>query len=214
MLSVTRRPMKRVSSICLVLGLTLLPNLSWADDPEGFLVDDFEGPIRGGIEGTVDFGEGGDSSVEVSGSRAIKLSGEQAIKVVYEAVAGGYMWVARGYDLSVKGAGCWIVSPSDIDWHTYGAISFYMYGENSYTKVAFDLRDNGSEMWRFTVEDNFIGWRKIICPFEEFFARTDWQPSDADRNLVLDFPVKSFQFEPLPESKGCLYFDCVELVKK
>lgn len=206
--------MKRVFSICLALGFILALNSSWAEDPEGLLVDDFEGPIRGVIDGTVDFGAGGGSSVEVSGSRAIKFSGEQAIKVVYEAVVGGYMWVARGYNLDVKGAGCWMVSPSDIDWQTYQAISFYMYGESSHTKVAFDLKDNGSEMWRFTVEDNFIGWRRIVCPFEDFFVRTDWQPGDADRNWVLDFPLKSFQFEPLPEGRGCLYFDRVELIEK
>ncbi len=200
--------------ICLVLSFVLSANLSLAEDPKGLLIDDFEGPIRGGIDGTVDFGAGGGSLVEVSGSRAIKFSGEQAIKVTYEAVMGGYMWVARWYELNVKGAGCWRVLPSEIDWKNYSAMSFYMYGENSHTKVAFDLKDNGSEMWRFTVEDNFIGWRKIICPFEEFFARTDWQPNDADRNLVLDFPIKSFQFEPLPEGKGCLYFDCVGVVKK
>ena len=44
--------------------------------------------------------------------------------------------------------------------------------------------------------------------------RDDWQPEAADKNGQLDFPVKIFQFEPLPVSKGTLYFDTVELVKK
>jgi hypothetical protein len=61
--------------------------------------------------------------------------------------------------------------------------------------------------------DNFQGWEKITCPFSEFFARGDWQPQNADKNAVLNFPVKSFQFEPRPDSgtkQGKLYFDCVE----
>jgi len=105
-----------------------------------------------------------------------------------------------------------LVGVKDIEWGKFNAISFYMYGSDSKTKIAFDIKDGGSEMWRFMLEDNFQGWQRIICPFSEFFARGDWQPDSADKNAVLDFPVKSFQFECLPEAKGSLYFDSVELV--
>jgi len=64
------------------------------------------------------------------------------------------------------------------------------------------------------IEDNFKGWRRIICPFNEFFPRGDWQPDSADKNANLDFPIKSFQFEPRPESKGGVYFDDLELTRK
>jgi hypothetical protein len=64
------------------------------------------------------------------------------------------------------------------------------------------------------VEDNFKGWKEITCPFSEFFVRGDWQPSNADKNAVLNFPIKSFQFEPVPVSKGVVYFDRVELINK
>ena len=37
---------------------------------------------------------------------------------------------------------------------------------------------------------------------------------DLDKNGTIDFPIKVIQFEPLPGSKGTLYFDTVELVKK
>lgn len=177
------------------------------------LVDDFEGTITGGPEGTVDFGAGSGSSVNVSASTDIKYEGKQALKVEYDAVTGGYMWIARGYDLDVKGADVWRTNPKDINWKDYNAFSFYMYGQNSKGNIAFDIKDSGNEMFRFMVQDNFTGWKQIICPFAQFFSRSDWQPNNANKNDTIDFPLKSFQFEPLPESKGILYFDDVELVK-
>lgn len=176
------------------------------------LIDDFENSISAGPEGTVDFGSGGGSWIEVTSDSSIKHSGKQSLKVTYEAIAGGYMWIARGFDLGAKNT-AWLVKPEDIDWQKFSAISFYMYGNDSKTRVAFDIRDNGFEMWRFMLEDDFTGWKKIICPFNEFFVRSDWQPNNADKNGILDFPLKSFQFEPRPEAKGVLYFDTVELVE-
>jgi hypothetical protein len=177
---------------------------------QGLLLDDFENPISGGSEGTLDFGAGGGSSVEVTAATDIKYSGNQSIKVVYDAVSGGYMWVARGFGLDAKNT-AWLVKLEDIDWAKYKAFTFYVYGSDSKAKIAFDIKDNGNEMWRFMLEDNFTGWKKIVCPFNEFFARDDWQPDNADKNATLDFPIKIFQFEPRPEAKGTLYFDSVEL---
>lgn len=180
---------------------------------KGLLIDDFEGAISGGPEGTVDFGAGNGSSVEVVADNKIKYSGQQSIKVTYDAAPGGYMWVARGFDLDAKNAG-WQVLPQDIDWSKFNAISFYMYGSDSKAGITFDIKDNGNEMWRFMLEDNFQGWKQVVCPFNEFFSRGDWQPDSADKNAALDFPIKSFQFEPRPEAKGVAYFDSVELIKQ
>lgn len=187
-------------------------SICFAQD-KNVLLDDFEGTITTGPDGTADFGAGGGSSVEVEASADIKHSGNQCLKVIYNAVPGGYMWVARGFDLEAKNA-AWQVKPQDIKWDEYKAISFYMYGSDSQARVAFDIKDNGNEMWRYIVEDNFIGWREILSSFDEFFCRTDWQPANADKNGVLDFPLKNYQFEPLPESKGTFYFDAVELLRK
>lgn len=178
----------------------------------GLLLDDFEGAISGGLDGTVDFGSGNGSSVEVTASTEITHSQKQSLKVTFDAVSGGYMWVARGYGLDASNAG-WLVKPEEIKWDEYGSFSLYMYGSGSKANIAFDIKDNGNEIWRFMVEDNFTGWKQIICPFKDFVARDDWQPDSADNNLNLDFPVKSFQFEPRPESKGTIYFDKVELIK-
>jgi hypothetical protein len=202
-----------MKSLHLVLIFVFFFALACFAQEKGLLIDDFEGKISGGPEGTVDFGAGGGSSVEVTAATDIKYSGNQSLKVAYDAVSGGYMWVARGFSLDAKNA-AWLVKPQDIDWTKFKAISFYMYGSDSQTKIAFDIKDNGNEIWRFMVEDNFKGWKQIICPFNEFFARGDWQPNDADKNAVLNFPIKSFQFEPRPVAKGMVYFDDVQLISK
>lgn len=174
------------------------------------LLDDFAGEISGGPSGTVDFGAGNGSSVEVTAASDIKHSGSQSLKIVYNAVPGGYMWIARGYGLDAQNSR-WLLKPEEIKWEQYKAIAFYLYGSNSKTKVAFDIKDSGNEIWRFLFEDNFTGWKKITCLFQEFFCRGDWQPDAADKNATLNFPIKSFQLEPLPEAKGTLYLADVQL---
>ena len=178
----------------------------------GLVIDDFEGTISGGAEGTVDFGAGGGSTVEVSAAKEEKKSGAQSLKVNFDAVAGGYMWIARGYGLDVKNS-AWSVKPEDIKWNDYATIAFYMLGNGSGVEIAFDIKDNLGELWRFSVIDDFKGWKQIKCKFSDFSCRTDWQPDTADKNSQLDFPLKSYQWEPRPVAKGTLYFDNVELLK-
>lgn len=200
----------KILHLVLILCLSMAGLCCAQNQSQGLLLDDFEGPVSGGPEGTVDFGAGNGSSVEVSAALDIKNSGQQSIKVVYNAVNGGYMYVARGFGLDARNT-AWLVEPGKIDWARYKAFGFYVYGSDSKTQVAFDIKDNGNEMWRFMFEDNFTGWKKVVCPFHMFFARDDWQPDNADNNLTLNFPIKVFQFEPRPQAQGTLYFDRVEL---
>jgi hypothetical protein len=200
--------MKTTGILTLVLSFAIA-GLAFAQ-AQTLLIDDFEGTISGGPEGTVDYGAGNGSSVEVTAATDIAHSGKQSIKVDYDAVPDGYMWIARGFGLDAKNA-AWLVKPEEIKWNEYNAISFYMYGVDSKVKVAFDIKDSGNEIWRFMAEDNFKGWKQIVCPFKDFIVRDDWQPDSADKNGTLDFPIKSYQFEPRPEAKGTLYFDQVEL---
>ncbi|MDD5108514.1 MAG: carbohydrate binding domain-containing protein [Candidatus Omnitrophica bacterium] len=189
-----------VTGVCLAEGNNLL-------------LDDFEITVSGGTNGTVDFGAGNGSTVMVTAANDIKNSGNQALKVVYDAVPGGYIYVSRGTGLDAKNAN-WALKPSDIKWEEYKAISFYVYGTDSKAQIAFDIKDSGGEIWRFITADDFKGWKKVVVSFDKFAVRDDWQPNDADKNGQLDFPIKIFQFEPLPGSKGTFYFDTVELVKK
>jgi Carbohydrate binding domain (family 11) len=202
--------MKKIVFLAAVLILAATAGCFAVDN---LLLDDFEMAVSGGAEGTVDFGSGNGSSLQVSAATDIKNTGKQSLKAVYDAVAGGYMYIARGSGLDAKNA-TWTVKPSEIKWAEYSGISFYVYGTNSKTKIAFDVKDSGGELFRFTTEDDTAGWKKVVVSFDKFIARDDWQPQDADKNGVIDFPIKSFQFEPLPVSKGTLYFDTVELIKK
>lgn len=186
-------------------------SLSTAGFAESLLLDDFETEIISTPVGTIDAGAANGSTLEVGAEQEIKHSGQQSLKIVYDAVAGGYMWVARGFGLDVKGAARWLVKPEEIDWPDYRAISFYMYGSGSDAKIAFDIKDAGGEMFRFMVTDDVKGWKQIVCPFEEFFPRGDWQPPSAEVNATLDFPIRSFQFEPIAVAKATLYMDEVKL---
>ncbi|MEK6728280.1 MAG: carbohydrate binding domain-containing protein [Candidatus Omnitrophota bacterium] len=203
--------MRRLVFLVMVLAL-VLTTVCFAQQ-KFLLIDDFEGVISAGPSGTVDSGTGNGSALQVTASTDIKQSGNQSIKVDFDAVEGGYMWVARGKELVAKSAG-WLIKPEDILWDKYNAISFYIYGTGSNAEVAFDIKDNGNEIWRFLVKDDFKGWKQVACAFNEFFVRGDWQPDNADKNWQLDFPIKSFQFEPRPSAKGTLYFDAVVLVEK
>ena len=200
--------MRKLLFICLfcLSGLIVCANAA------PVLIDDFEIDVSGGPAGTVDFGSGNGSTLVVT-SGTDKTHGQKSLKVEFDAVTDGYMWIARGFELDSANTE-WLLKPDAIDWKQYNAISFMMNGANAKGKVAFDIKDNGNELWRFLVDDNFNGWKKITIKFDEFFARGDWQPSIADKNGVIDFPLKSFQFEPLAPSKGVLYFDEVEVTSK
>ncbi|MFC1709707.1 carbohydrate binding domain-containing protein, partial [Candidatus Omnitrophota bacterium] len=186
-------------------------NFSTAETADVLVIDDFEGEIS---LATVDYGAGGGSVIQVSASKGIKYHGQQAVKLDYDSVSGGYMWVARGFKLEVKGADRWLRRPEEIDWPGYSALSFYMFGSNSGASIAVDITDSGFELFRFMIKDNFQGWKQIICPFDKFFARGDWQPDKAKTNAQLDFPINSFQFEPRSIVKGIIYIDYVHLIGK
>jgi beta-glucosidase len=193
-----------------LLGCVAVTGCAQAQETKkAFLLDDFEGPIVAGQ--TIDAGAGNGSAVTVSADTQANHSGSQSLKIDYDAVGGGYIWVARGYGLDVKGAALWTSEPEKINWASYGAISFYFKGSASGSQMAFDIKDAGGEIFRFMVKDDAKDWKQVICPFDQFFPRGDWQPPAADKNGKLDFPIKSFQFEPIAIAKGAINVDEVSL---
>jgi hypothetical protein len=204
--------MKRFNFLAVIFILAVA-TVCFAENSKGLLIDDLQCKISGGADGTVDFGSGNGSTVEVTAATDIVHSGKQSLKIAYDAVSGGYIWIARGFGLDVSRA-TWSIKPEKISWSKYNAFRFYMYGSGSKAKIAFDVKDNGGELWRFLIEDNFTGWKEIVCPFADFFPRGDWQPAKADKNGNMDFPIRNYQFEPLPVSKGVVYIDSIELIKK
>ncbi len=178
--------------------------------PEDIVLDSFEGLIN---KETVDYGVADGSSIKVTADTSNPVCGQQALKVEYDLKPSGYMWIARGYNLDVSGAAKWNYKPEEVSWKRYDAVSVQMYGSNSGGVIAFDLKDRGGELWRFLLDDDFAGWKEIVCPFEHFFPRSDWQPETANNNEILDFPVMSFQFEPRLGGKGSYMFDCVKIIR-
>lgn len=204
-----------LSSVVLVI-LTLGAMTVFAVEP--LLIDGFEGAITpagitsGSMSGNVDYGAGGGSSVEVYADNAEKVEGKQSLKVVFFAMPGGWIWVARGYNIDVKGAGAWVVRPQDIKWDQYNAMSFWWKGSNSGKQVALDIIDAKKEYFRYLAKDDSEEWKQVIIPFKDFEVRTDWQPNNAVKNKVIDFPIMTYQFEPRPKNEGEWSFDKVELL--
>lgn len=194
----------------LFIGCFLVFFFGCTKAPLEFLLDSFEGEIS---SKTVDFGSSENSSLTVVCDKKIKVCGEQSLKLDFELNPSGYMWAARGYGLDTKGAGRWEAGPGDIEWRKYNAFSLQMHGSNSGGIIAFDIKDSGGELWRVFLDDDTLGWKEVICPLAEFFPRGDWQPDDADKNEVLNFPIVSFQFEPRIMGKGIYYFDCLKLIR-
>ena len=184
--------------------------VSCSNAPIEVMIDSFEGVID---KETVDYGTAEGSFLKVEADTGNKICDAQSLKVEYELNPSGYMWIARGYGLDVKGAAKWLIEPQNIKWRAYNAISLQMYGSNSGGVIAFDIKDKGGEIFRYIIDDDFTGWKEIVCPLKNFFARTDWQPDSAVKNEILDFPVMSFQFEPRHPGKGIYYFDCVKLIR-
>ncbi|MCX5704554.1 MAG: hypothetical protein NTZ92_00555, partial [Candidatus Omnitrophica bacterium] len=90
-------------AVLLVLGFILATGMvSFAAG--NLLVDDFEVDVSGGPAGTFDFGAGNGSSLAVTADKGIKNGGNQSIKVVYDAIKGGYMYIAKGSGLDAKSA--------------------------------------------------------------------------------------------------------------
>ncbi len=204
-----------VGLVVLVM-LCLSAGYSFAIGP--LLLDSFEGQIvpagitSGSMSGNVDYGAGGGSSVEVYADDTDKVDGKQSLKIVFFAMPGGWIWIARGYNIDVKGAGAWEVRPQEIKWDKYNAFSFWMKGTNSGKQLAFDVIDAKKEYFRYLVKDDSDKWKQVIIPFKDFEARTDWQPNNATKNKTLDFPIMTYQFEPRPKNEGEWSFDKVELV--
>ncbi len=207
-------PRNKMPLICGLGAILLLSgcggNPSQTANRVELMLDSFEGPLN---SRTVDYGSDSNTRIRVVSSPLIKKCGRQSLLIDYKLSEDGYMYCARGFGLDVPGAHWAGPNPKDIEWSNYTGFSIQVHGSNQGT-IAFDVRDNGGELHRFMIEDNFRGWREIIVPFSSLTARTDWQPKSADGNKTLDFPIWTFQFEPKNVGEGKAYFDCVMLIKE
>lgn len=172
------------------------------------MLDSFGGEL--GLS-TVACGASSDSSILVEPDTKIKSCGKQSMKVIYNLSKTGNVHCAKGYGLEVPKSR-WEISFETVDWLGYGAFSIQFYGNNS-GEVAFDLLDNGGEIYRFMILDNFKGWKEIIIPFSALKPLSDFHQQKAHGNNQIDLPIKAFQLEPMTSGKGSFNVDCVKLVK-
>jgi hypothetical protein len=201
--------MKKITIFAVIVGFLIIGSVFAQETTKGLLIDDFEDSLV--AVKTIDAGATNGSMVHASIDPMEKHSGAQSLKIKYDAVSGGDIWVSRGAGSGIPGAVPWLVELDKIAWANYGAISFYLKGMGSGALLAFDVKDAGGEIFRFMVKDNDKDWKQVVCAFDQFFSRGDWQPANAEKNGVLDFPIKSFQFEPITVSKGVIYIDEVAL---
>jgi len=194
-----------------VVFLALFITACFHQPPQPLVLDSFEDSCGSSC---IDFGAGNGSKVSISLSTDKVYAGKKSLKIEYSGVPSGYMWVARGYGLTNKKAGLWQRPPQKIAWRKYGAFSFYLYGQAKGVNIAFDIKDKDNEMFRCMFRDDQRGWKQVVCPFNKFFSRSDWQPQDARPNGTIDFPVVSFQFEPRTPKSGVIYIDKVELLPR
>lgn len=105
------------------------------------------------------------------------------------------------------------LSGATADWTGYSKLKLWVYGSKSGRRFNIDLEEKGKEQCRYTITDDFEGWKEFVIKLSEFLPRTDWQPNDADKNGKLDFPLKTIQFFTSASFGSTLYFDDISIEK-
>ncbi len=127
-------------------------------------------------------------------------SGKQSAKVTHQTKdwAGALVTVDEG-----KG-----------DWTGMKTFRMWVYGSNSKASFNIDLEDAKKEQFRYTITDDFEGWKEFVIPLSEFKWRTDWQASDAVLNKKYDYPMMTVQFCTATLGNFTLYFDDIVIDSK
>jgi beta-glucosidase len=102
------------------------------------------------------------------------------------------------------------------DWSGYGGFSFWVKGSGSGKKIEFEIKDGGtdgehSELWQSFFTDT-AGWQQVKVAFTDLVKRTDYQPSGAPSDGVLNLTQMWGYAVNLPgNSSGDLQVDDVVL---
>ena len=179
-----RRKVAALSSAALVLSLVSIATAEPAAAVSGPLplIENFEGSVPIGTTGPGLFGFGADaaSTPKLTIAAATDLpgtaAGNHALDVPY--TVGGY----GGFSDDLAAAQ---------DWSVYGGFSFWVKGTGSGQKVEYEVKDGGSnagssELWQGFFTDTVAGWQQVQEPFAGMVKRTDYQPSGAPSDGVLN----------------------------
>ncbi|HMC71065.1 MAG TPA: carbohydrate binding domain-containing protein, partial [Mycobacteriales bacterium] len=145
-------------------------------------IDDFEGtvPFSNGNPGIFTFASDAASTPTLTqvaaDDRPGAAAGNHALRVAY--TVGGYSGFS--HDLA---------TPQD--WSSYDGFSFWVKGTGSGQTVEFEVKDGGpdaenGELWQSFFKDDTNGWKKVQVAFANMKRRTDYQPSGAPNDGVLN----------------------------
>jgi beta-glucosidase len=172
-------------------------------------IDDFEGtvPFSTGNPGIFTFASDAASTPTLTqvaaDDRPGAAAGNHALQVAY--TVGGYGGFS--HDLA---------TPQD--WSSYDGFSFWVKGTGSGQSVEFEVKDGGpdaenGELWQSFFKDDTNGWKKVQVAFANMKRRTDFQPSGAPDDGVLNL-VKMWGYAvnlPGGGATNTLEFDDVQV---
>ncbi|HEY2042130.1 MAG TPA: glycoside hydrolase family 3 N-terminal domain-containing protein [Jatrophihabitans sp.] len=168
------------------------------------MIEDFEGsvPITTGNPGIFPFGSDAASTpkltVVAAADRPGAAAGNHGLDVPYTVAGYG------GFSDDLAAAQ---------NWSGYGGFSFWVKGTGSGQKVEYEIKDGGSdgehsELWQGFFTDSAAGWQHVVAPFSSFVKRTDYQPSGAPSDGVLNLTAMwGFAINLPGSSSGHLVFD-------
>ena len=99
------------------------------------------------------------------------------------------------------------------DWFAYKAIRMIVRGSGSRDAFFVFIEDRDLEQFSYFLIDNWIGWKEIVIPIQQFHSRIDWQTRNVKINYKIDYPVHSFHFCSFNYGHMVLAFDRIEVVK-
>jgi beta-glucosidase len=209
---VRRHRVALVPVLALVAALATVVSSGSASANAGPLpvVEDFEGtvPITTGNPGIFPFGSDAASTPKISvvtaADRPGADAGNHALDVPYTVAGYG------GFSDDL---------PAAVNWSSYAGFSFWVKGTGSGQRVEYEIKDGGSdgehsELWQGFFTDSVNGWQQIKEPFADFVKRTDFQPSGAPTDGVLNLTAMWGLAINLPQASGHVQFDDFALYGK
>ncbi len=207
---VRRRRIAALAAVALAGSLATAINISPATAVTGPLpnVEDFEGnpPITTANPGIFAFGSDAASTPKLAIVAAADRPGADASNHALDVP-----YTVAGYG----GFSDDLAAPQN--WSGAAGFSFWYKGTGSGQKTEYEVKDGGadgehSELWQGFFTDSKAGWTQVTEPFASFVKRTDYQPTGAPSDGVLNLTsMWGFAINLPGNASGDLQFDNVAL---
>ena len=153
--------------------------------------DDFDSGLRFGRDGEgrpigfFTFQDSGDSSVSISTtSEHSRRPGAKDNNEVLQLDLKVKAWAGVVHAFENEPVNAWVPR----DWRGFSAFSFWLYGNGKGTSLYVEILDNrkpcpesdGAELYTYTFNDNFTGWKQVTVPFEKLVRKEIWNNAPND----------------------------------